>query len=156
MANARINYFLFGPTDESYAPERQHESDAGFDLKCWWIEMPDGNYKWDNAIEPGEQVIVHTGIGFDIPFGWYGKIEGRSSFETQGILSVGGVIDSGYQGEVKVSLINTTKWVFGIRPGDRIAQIIFMPCYTGTMNLVEVKDLPKTLRGEGGFGSTGT
>ena len=94
-------------------------------------------------------------MAFSIPFGNYGRIAPRSGLAVKNFIDVGaGVIDSDYRGEVKVLLFNLSQDTdFSVSPGDRIAQMIIEK-YTPT-TLFEVESLSETVRGEGGFGSTG-
>ena len=69
------------------------------------------------------------------------------------ILNTPGTVDSDYRGEIKIILINLSKKLFVVKSGDRIAQMILCPIAKG--KLKEVKKLPRTIRGKGGFGSTG-
>lgn len=108
-------------------------------------------------ILPGEHVLVPSGFAIGIPGGDYaGFVFARSGLAVRnGIcLSNGvGLIDSDYRGEIKVGLMNTSHTAFRICPGDRVAQLAFMPVCTA--QLVQVGELSETERGEGGFGSTG-
>ncbi len=109
------------------------------------------------SIEPGETKLIHTGLAIAIPDGLVGLVFARSGLATkQGIAPANkvGVIDSDYRGELMVSLYNQSKETRIVENGDRIAQICFIPYYTA---MFEQSDfLPETVRGEGGFGSTGT
>lgn len=107
--------------------------------------------------------VVHkvpTGLFFEIPNGYYGQIKDRSSMAAKGIFVVGGVIDSDYRGEISVLLYRTRSAPMYnlsnvIKRGERIAQIIFLPCPDITITLQEkLEDLSNTTRGSGGFGST--
>ena len=89
-----------------------------------------------------------------IPIGNYGRVAPRSGLAVKNFIDVGaGVIDADYRGEVKVLLFNFSDSDFKVSPGDRIAQLIIEK-YTRT-EIEEVDDLDTTVRGEGGFGSTG-
>lgn len=102
------------------------------------------------------KAIVGTGIALAIPEGNYGRIAPRSGLAAKHSIDVGaGVIDSDYRGEIKVLLFNLSDTDFEIKPQDRIAQLIIEK-YTRT-EIVEVDgELDETVRGHGGFGSTGT
>ena len=103
---------------------------------------------------PGKKVLIPTGCSFSIPEGYYGRIADRSSVAWKNSCHVlAGVVDSQYSGEVKNVLINLGDKVFTINPGDKISQLIITQIYIG--NLLEVEELNKTERGEGGFGSSG-
>ncbi len=98
--------------------------------------------------------LVSTGIAVKIPEGYYGRVASRSGLAVKSHLEVGaGVIDSDYRGEVKVLLRNLGSQPFEVKQGDRIAQLILEKIITP--DVTEVKDLDDTVRGNGGFGSTG-
>lgn len=110
----------------------------------------------DLVIAPSETVLVHTGIYMEIPTGLVGLVFARSGLATKKGLAPAnkvGVIDSDYRGEIMVPLHNHTKEEKVIKHGERIAQIIFMPYIMEQFD--EVDELSETVRGEGGFGSTG-
>ena len=107
-------------------------------------------------IKPGETTMIPTGIAVAIPKKYEIQIRPRSGLAANkgiSVLNTPGTIDSDYRGEIKIILINLGKKSFSIKSGDRIAQIILCPVLNA--NLKEVKRLPKTKRGKGGFGSTG-
>ena len=110
----------------------------------------------DCAIEPGQTVLVHTGLAMEITDGWWGGIYARSGLATkQGLRPANcvGVIDSDYRGEVMVALHNDSDYVREIKCGDRVAQLVFHQQWTTDWEVVD--ELSDTTRGEGGFGSTG-
>ncbi|MCQ2512835.1 MAG: dUTP diphosphatase [Lachnospiraceae bacterium] len=109
------------------------------------------------TIEPGEAVLIHTGIAMEIPVGYAGLIYARSGLATKKGLAPSnkvGVVDADYRGEIMVSLFNHSKEARVIEHGERIAQLVIAPFITAEWN--EVEELNETARGEGGFGSTGT
>ena len=106
---------------------------------------------------PGETKLVHTGIAMEIPEGYVGLIYARSGIATKRGLAPAnkvGVIDSDYRGEIMVALHNHSNTTAKIDAKERIAQIVIAPYLT--VNFTEVDELGNTVRGEGGFGSTGT
>lgn len=108
------------------------------------------------VIGAGKTVIIHTGIALEIPVGLVGLIYARSGLATKRGLAPAnkvGVIDSDYRGEIMVALHNHTDVSQTVENGERVAQIVFTPYVTATF--VE-GDLDDTIRGAGGFGSTGT
>jgi dUTP pyrophosphatase len=108
------------------------------------------------VVEPGKTVIIHTGIAMEIPVGLVGLIYARSGMATKrGIAPANkvGVIDSDYRGEIMVALHNHSAVAQVVESGERVAQIVIAPYVTATF--VE-DELDNTIRGEGGFGSTGT
>lgn len=109
------------------------------------------------TIAPGETVFIHTGIAIAIPEGLVGLNFARSGMAAKRGLAPAnkvGVIDCDYRGEVMVALHNHGKEPQTVEHGDRVAQMVFVPYYAA--DFVEVDELDSTVRGEGGFGSTGT
>ena len=108
------------------------------------------------TIAPGETYLVKTGLSMEIPVGFAGLIYARSGLSTKKGLAPAnkvGVIDSDYRGEIMVALYNQSDKPQTIEPGERIAQMVITPFIQGIFN--EVDELSDTVRGEGGFGSTG-
>ena len=108
------------------------------------------------TIKPSKTVVVPTGISVAIPENYEIQIRPRSGLAAKkgiSVLNTPGTIDADYRGEIKIILINLSKKSFVVESGDRIAQMILCPVAKG--QLKEVKILPKTVRGKGGFGSTG-
>lgn len=109
------------------------------------------------TIGPGETKLIHTGLAIAIPEGFVGLNFARSGMATKRGLAPAnkvGVIDSDYRGEVMVALYNQGSLPQTIEHGDRIAQMVFVPYYSA--NFIIKDELNETVRGEGGFGSTGT
>ena len=107
-------------------------------------------------IKPGNTAIVPTGLSVAIPKNYEIQIRPRSGLAAKNgisVLNTPGTIDSDYRGEIKIILINLSKKTFVVKSGDRIAQMVLCPVAKG--KLMEVKTLPKTVRGKGCFGSTG-
>ena len=107
-------------------------------------------------LQPGERHAVATGFAIEIPRGYEVQVRPRSGLAIKsGItcLNTPGTIDSDYRGEVKVILINLGQEPFGVRRGERIAQLVPAPVLRA--DFVEVGELGDTQRGSGGFGSTG-
>lgn len=108
-------------------------------------------------LEPGERALVGTGVRIALPEGYAAFVVPRSGLAAKhGITIVNspGTVDAGYRGEIKVSLLNTdSKDAYDVAVGDRIAQLIVMPVIQVRFEPVEA--LPESIRGEGGFGSTG-
>jgi dUTP pyrophosphatase len=127
-------------------PKKQYIEDAGYDLSAC-IDT-------DVTINPGERVLIGTGLALSIPIGYYGRIAPRSGLALKnGIDVLAGVIDSTFRNEVKVLLYNTSQTPFIVKHGDRIAQIIIE--IAKHLNIREVTELPSTQRNLNGFGSTG-
>ena len=108
------------------------------------------------VIAPRETVLVHTGVAMEIPTGYVGLVFARSGLATKRALAPAnkvGVIDSDYRGEIMVALHNHGSEPKTVENGERIAQIVLVPYISADFN--EVDELSDTVRGEGGFGSTG-
>lgn len=130
--------------DGAYMPVRAHSTDAGLDL----FATEDKKIIW------GEAEVFNTGVHIELPPNTYGKIESKSGLNTKhGIVSCGGVIDEGYTGSIKVKLYNLSFDDYQVHAGDKIAQLVIMPCLYENCELVE--SLDETERGNNGFGSTG-
>jgi dUTP pyrophosphatase len=134
-------------SDDAREPSRAHDGDAGYDL--YSAEAA--------AIAPGERASVGTGIALAIPDGWAGLVLPRSGLAARhGITlpNAPGLIDAGYRGEVRVLLLNTDRREpFEVSAGDRIAQLVLVR--HESPELIEVASLEETVRGAGGFGSSG-
>ena len=107
-------------------------------------------------IEPSQTVLIGTGLAVEIPDGYVGLVYARSGLATKSGLAPAnkvGVIDSDYRGEIKVALHNHSTEPKVIAKGERIAQMVIAPYLK--VEYDEVEDLSDTVRGEGGFGSTG-
>ena len=114
------------------------------------------NNKKKLTIKSGETAVIPTGIAVAVPKNYEAQIRPRSGLAANkcvSVLNTPGTIDSDYRGEIKIILINLGKKSFVVSLGDRIAQMILCPVAKG--NFREVKNLPKTMRGKRGFGSTG-
>ena len=108
------------------------------------------------TINPGNTAMISTGISLAVPKNYEIQIRPRSGLAAKkgiSVLNTPGTVDSDYRGEIKIILINFSKKSFIVNSGDRIAQMILCPVAKGKIK--EVKNLPRTVRGKGGFGSTG-
>ena len=129
-------------------PEYQTEHSAGMDLHAR-IDKP-------IIIKPGERLLVPTGIAIVVPEGYEAQIRPRSGLAIKNgitMLNTPGTIDADYRGEINVILINHGQEDFTINNGDRIAQMVISKFEKAQWQ--EVKELDETIRGAGGFGSTG-
>ncbi len=132
---------------DAVLPSRAHEGDAGLDLTtCERVELG-----------PGERAVVPTGVAIALPDGFAGFVQPRSGLAARHgitIVNAPGLIDSGYRGELRVVLLNTDReHTFVAEPGDRIAQLVVLA--VAGVEPVEVAELPASVRGTAGFGSTG-
>lgn len=131
------------------APEYATDGSAGADVFA--------NIERAITLRPGERVIVPVGFSLEIPENHEAQIRPRSGMAIKSgvtVLNSPGTIDSDYRGEVKVILINLGDATFTINNQDRIAQMIISPVIRGDFQIVE--STSSTMRGSGGFGSTGT
>ena len=129
-------------------PDRGSEYAAGYDLFA--------NVAEDTQIAPHETKMIGTGLAMEIPEGYFGGIFARSGLSSkEGLRPANcvGVVDSDYRGEVKVALHNDSDTIRTIIPGEKIAQLVVVPFLA--VEFTEVDKLSATVRGEGGFGSTG-
>ena len=129
------------------APAYAHPGDAGADLVT----------SVDVTLQPGERALVPTGIALALPEGYVALVHPRSGLAARhglSIVNAPGTIDAGYRGEIKVMLINHDPTAAVVlRRGDRIAQLVVQRFERA--RFVEVADLPDSVRGAGGYGSTG-
>lgn len=135
----------FTCTDPALTPSRANPDDAGTDLRSAEAF----------TLEPGERHLAPTGVHVAIPAGWVGLVCPRSGLAAKHGLTVTnapGIIDAGYRGEIKV-IVQATSEPATIEVGDRIAQLVIVPCLLGTWDQVDALD--DTERGASGFGSTG-
>lgn len=123
-------------------PTRAHPWDGGLDLYAMDFRFIKANGSW----------TFDTGVHVEIPEGYVGLIRSRSSMMREGIYT-DGTIDAHYTGSIKVKLFNHGAKRFHVQAGDRIAQLVIVPCLLPKLELV--KSLGYTDRGNGGFGSTG-
>ena len=129
-------------------PKYKTDGSSGMDLMAF-LESPIN-------LKPQESELIPTGISIAIPEDTEIQIRPRSGLAAKSnisVLNTPGTIDSDYRGEIKIILFNHGKENFVINNNDRIAQMILMPIIKAEFE--EVENLPKTLRGSGGFGSTG-
>lgn len=127
-------------------PEYAHDGDAGLDLRI----------REAATLEPGERRIMGTGVSVAIPTGCVGLLFPRSGLASKTGVALSncvGVIDSGYRGEIKASLVNNGTEAVTLEAGERVCQLVVVPFVPCTLNPVE--SLGETERGAGGFGSTG-
>ena len=128
-------------------PAYAHPGDAGADLLT----------TVDVTLEPGERALVPTGISIALPPGYVALVHPRSGLAARhglSIVNTPGTVDAGYRGEIKVMLINhDPREPVELRRGDRVAQLVIQRVERA--RFVEVDNLPDSVRGAGGYGSTG-
>lgn len=134
--------------ENAIAPTFGTEFSAGADLyACEGSEI---------EIKPGETKLIHTGLSLEIPEGYAGLIYARSGIATKRGLAPAnkvGVIDSDYRGEIMVSLFNHSSETQTVADKERVAQLVITPFLK--VEYYETDELSETVRGAGGFGSTG-
>lgn len=142
----KINIKKFN--EDAVIPTYGSELSAGCDLyACIDLSV---------VIPPHETKLIPTGIGVEIPEGYTGLVYARSGLASKRHLAPAnkvGVIDADYRGEIMVALHNHSNLAQSINHGERVAQMVITPCLKVEFN--EVDKLSETMRGEGGFGSTG-
>ena len=128
-------------------PAYAHDGDAGADLVT----------AVDCELPPGERAVLPTGVALAIPPGYVGLVHPRSGLAAKAglaLVNAPGTIDSGYRGEVRVIVVNLDpRETISLRRGDRIAQLVIQRVESASF--LEVDDLDASVRGAGGFGSTG-
>ena len=134
---------IVAPDHPAYA----HPGDAGADLVAAEAVR----------LEPGARALVGTGVRIALPDGYAAFVVPRSGLAARHgitIVNAPGTVDAGYRGEIKVALLNTdATQAYDVAVGDRIAQLIVMP--VPRARFIAVAELPDSVRGAGGFGSTG-
>ena len=145
MTPVNVHIKLLDP--ELPAPAYAKPGDAGADLRS----------RIDFDLEPGERALVPTGVAIALPEGYVGLVHPRSGLATKNgitIVNAPGTVDSGYRGELMVTLLNTAKTKsFHVQRGDRIAQLVIQKYEHATFTVVD--ELEQTERGSSGFGSSG-
>jgi dUTP pyrophosphatase len=128
-------------------PAYAHPGDAGADLAC----------NEDVTLAPGERRTVGTGVSIALPDGYAAFVHPRSGLAARHgltIVNAPGTVDAGYRGEIRVTLLNTdSREPVALQPGDRIAQLVVQR--VERVRFVAAAELPESVRGTGGFGSTG-
>ena len=145
MTPVNVQIKLLDP--ELPAPAYAKPGDAGADLRS----------RIDFELEPGERALVPTGVAIALPEGYVGLVHPRSGLATKNgitIVNAPGTVDSGYRGELMVTLLNTDKTKsYHVQRGDRIAQLVIQKYEHATFTVVD--ELEQTERGSSGFGSSG-
>jgi dUTP pyrophosphatase len=136
---------LISCTDE-FLPTMGNPGDAGYDLRSSVAKV----------LKSGERALLPTGVSLALPQGYVGLVHPRSGLAANHgvtVLNAPGTVDAGYRGEISVTLINHGAEDFTISIGDRIAQIVFQKFEVASF--IQVSELPGSMRGTAGFGSTG-
>lgn len=138
-----INFKVKKLSPDAKLPTKDNPSDAGIDV------YTNESY----TLAPGERHLFSTGIAVEFPEGNVALLWDRSGLGSKGIHRLAGVIDSGYRGEWKVALLNTTSEPYEIKAGDKIIQCVLQKFEA--VEITEETELTETVRAEAGFGSSG-
>lgn len=138
-----MNIFVKKLYDDAKLPSRAHHDDAGIDMYAH------GHHE----VAPRATVTIATGCACEIPFGYVGLMWDKSSTGKNGLKTLGGVIDAGYRGEVKIMLHNLSEDTYAFEHGDKVAQMLIQK--VELWEVEESDELSETTRGTGAFGSTG-
>lgn len=138
-------------------PTRAHPWDAGLDLYAPTDVSVPGSQAWTYGSVEGDaligSVVIDTGVHVQIPEGYAGFIKSKSGLNVNHGLTAEGVIDAHYTGSIRVKLYNHTAAEYRFKAGEKIAQLVILPCVMP--HLEPVDSLEETDRGDCGFGSTG-
>lgn len=140
----KMKYYL---EKGGFEPIRGHFEDAGMDLRT-----PE-----DVVIRAHDSAVIDTKLRLDIPVGFFGKLESKSGLHVKhDIVCLGGTIDAGFKGNIVVKLYNMGDNLYKFKAGDKIVQLVIMPCVLEEWEKVNApEELGSSERGENGFGSTG-
>lgn len=127
----------------AFVPERAHVTDAGADLRS----------PVDAVVPARGSRIIDTGVHIQLPHGYVGMLKSKSGLNVKYGITSEGVIDEGYTGQIKVKLYNHGDKPYNVARGDKITQLVILPCEYVHFDFVD--ELEDSERGCGGFGSTG-
>ena len=127
----------------AFIPEFAHKTDAGADLRS----------PIDTVVPERGSVVIDTGVHVEIPEGYVGILKSKSGLNVKHDLIGTGTIDSGYSGSIRVKLYNLGDTDYQVLRGDKIIQMVILPC--AYCEFTQVEKFAETERGDGGFGSTG-
>lgn len=127
----------------AFMPEFAHKTDAGADLRSPVCA----------TVPARGSVVIDTGVHVEIPEGYVGMLKSKSGLNVKHDLIGTGTIDSGYSGSIRVKLYNLGDTDYQVFRGDKIIQMVILPC--GYCEFTQVDKFAETERGDGGFGSTG-
>ena len=127
----------------AFFPVRAHDTDAGADLRS----------PIETVVPASGSCIIDTGVHIQLPHGYVGMLKSKSGLNVEHGITSEGVIDEGYTGSIKVKLYNHCYSPYFVERGDKITQLVILPCEYVQFDLVD--DLEDSERGSEGFGSTG-
>lgn len=132
--------------ENGYMPMRAHFDDAGIDFRT-----PE-----EFTLKPLESHIVDLNVKVQIPIGYFGKMESKSGLMVNhGVVCMGGVIDSGFRGNIKVRMMNLSDKSYTFHKGDKLVQMVLIPVLLADIESVETLDASESGRETSGYGSTG-
>ena len=147
---ARVQVKMVKVDASAILPSYATDGDAGMDLYSHFYG------EIGRTIPSGDRTVIGTGFRMELPPGYEAQIRPRSGLALKygiTVLNAPGTIDSGFRGEVGVIIINHGKSDYCVKDGERIAQMVIKPVEQA--EIVEVEEISDTIRGNGGFGSTG-
>lgn len=127
----------------AYMPTRAHEDDAGLDIYTP-VRI---------ILRPKDSAFVNSRVHVEIPKGYVGLLKSKSGLMCHDDVTTEGTIDSGYSGCIGVKMFNNGDRLLSFNPGDKITQLVIVPCLIDEVELVD--EIASGERGEDGFGSTG-
>lgn len=133
--------------DGGFLPTRAHFDDAGIDFRTpeAFTLAPNGGAK-----------VVDLKVAVQIPIGYFGKMESKSGLMVKnGVVCAGGIVDSGFRGTIKVRMINNGDEPYTFEIGDKVVQMVLIPCGLFDIEPKEELDVSDSGRNESGWGSTG-
>lgn len=133
----------FSLDEKAFHPSRAHKQDAGLDLRA----------RHSGIVPARGSKVFDTGVHVEIPEGYVGFLKSKSGLNVKHNITSEGVIDSGYTGSIIVKLYNHGDDSYTVEAGDKITQLVILPCWGGDFK--EVDKLGQSERGDKGFGSTG-
>lgn len=127
----------------AFIPVRAHDTDAGADLRS----------PIDTVVPAMGSRVIDTGVHIQLPHGYVGMLKSKSGLNVKDSITSEGVIDEGYTGQIMVKLYNHSNYPYTVMRGDKITQLVIVPCEYVDFDLVDY--LEDSERGDDGFGSTG-
>lgn len=138
-----MKLFVKKMREDAKLPTRAHHDDAGIDLYACG----------EHTVAPHAQAMIPVGVAMEIEPGYVGLIWDKSSIGAKSLKTLGGVIDAGYRGELKVMVHNLADEPYTFEHGHKVAQMLIQK--VEFPDIVEASELSDSKRGSGGFGSTG-
>lgn len=129
----------------AYMPSKAHETDAGFDLRCY-----------ERVTVPARgSAVIKTGVHIELPPSSVGMLKSKSGLNVKHGITSEGVIDEGYTGEIVAKLYNDSDKDYTFEAGDKITQLVVLPVFKVNIIQTDIENFAETDRGDKGFGSSG-